>query len=336
MERQKKIFLLGEAWGSQEEQAKRPFVGYAGYQLNTMLDDAGINRSECYVSNVFNLRPDNNKIESLCGDRSSGIPGYPALTKGAFVRARYTPELNRLAREILDVNPNIIVCFGNTASWALFGRTAISKHRGTTDLTSHTAIGFKALCTYHPQACNYVASWRPIAVIDLMKAKRESEYPDVRRPKRTIYIPETIEDLASATWLPKIGCLSVDIETTGNRITCIGFGDGTRALVIPFDDGRKKSGSYWSTFKDEQKAWRFVKATLQTPTPKLFQNGLYDIAFLLRSYGIAVRNPLHDTMLLHHALHPESLKALGFLGSIYTDEGPWKNLRTTSTIKRDD
>jgi len=46
---------------------------------------------------------------------------------------------------------------------------------------------------------------------------------------------------------------------------------------------------------------------------------------------------MEDTMLLHHALQPESLKSLGFLGSVYSDEGSWKQLRRgRTTIKRDD
>jgi hypothetical protein len=42
-------------------------------------------------------------------------------------------------------------------------------------------------------------------------------------------------------------------------------------------------------------------------------------------------------MLLHHALSPESLKGLAFLGSVYTDHGPWKSERkgTSTTIKKD-
>lgn len=44
-----------------------------------------------------------------------------------------------------------------------------------------------------------------------------------------------------------------------------------------------------------------------------------------------------DTMLLHHALQPEALKSLGYLGSIYTDEGNWKQMREkVKTIKRED
>jgi DNA polymerase I-like protein with 3'-5' exonuclease and polymerase domains len=70
---------------------------------------------------------------------------------------------------------------------------------------------------------------------------------------------------------------------------------------------------------------------------KVFQNGLYDIAFLWRSYGIKTLGGAEDTMLLHHALQPEALKGLAFLGSVYTNHGPWKSERKTSTetIKRD-
>ena len=69
--------------------------------------------------------------------------------------------------------------------------------------------------------------------------------------------------------------------------------------------------------------------------PKLFQNGLYDISFLWRAYGIGVRGTVHDTMLLSHALQPESLKGLAYLGSIYTDHGAWKSERRMETIGRD-
>jgi hypothetical protein len=42
-------------------------------------------------------------------------------------------------------------------------------------------------------------------------------------------------------------------------------------------------------------------------------------------------------MLLHYSLQPESLKSLGFLGSIYCDEGNWKDMRTFKKgLKRDD
>ena len=77
---------------------------------------------------------------------------------------------------------------------------------------------------------------------------------------------------------------------------------------------------------------------LSGPEPKVFQNGLYDISFLWRSYRIKTVNAEHDTMLLHHALHPESPKGLDFLGSVYTNHASWKLMRPRGkqTIKRDE
>jgi len=97
-----------------------------------------------------------------------------------------------------------------------------------------------------------------------------------------------------------------------------------------------ESGLLTATSLDRELINKFYST--QDPTiPKLFQNRLFDIAFLLKSMGIGVRGATHDSMLEHHALQPESLKGLAFLGSLYTDHGPWKSERKkTDTIKRDE
>lgn len=336
-----KIALVGEAWGEAELRERAPFVGYSGHELTRMLGEAGISRADCFLTNVFNLHPPANRIEAFCGGKATAIQGYPALVKGKYVRQEFIPELERLGSEIAEVNPNVIICLGNTASWALLGRTAISKYRGTTELSTHTITGYKCLCTYHPAAVCRQWELRPVTVLDLIKAERESEYPEIRRPKREVWIEPTLEDLEEFyDRYIRDGCkvLSVDIETAGDKITCIGFAaSDNAALVVPFFDSRRKDRSYWPSQGYESKAWEFVRRILEcSSTPKLFQNGLYDIAFIWRTTGIKVMGAEEDTMLLHHALQPESLKGLGFLGSVYTDEGPWKNMRTTTTIKADE
>ena len=330
------IALIGEAWGEQEEKARTPFVGAAGFALTQMLDEAGISRAGCFLSNVFNLRPPGNRIETLCGPKTEALEGYPALVKGKYVRAEFAPELARLGEELLSINPHVVVALGNTAMWALLGRTAISKFRGTTDLSTHTAKGYKVLPTYHPAAILRQWELRPVTILDLMKAQRESAFPEVRRPHREIWIEPTLDDLETFHDRYIKDQLTVDIETSGSFITCIGLSPSpTCALVIPFYDGRRKDRSYWPTASDESTAWNFVRRVLvDGRISKTFQNGLYDIAFIWRTTGIRVLGATHDTMLLHHALQPEALKGLGFLGSIYSDEGAWKQLRQrTSTIK---
>lgn len=334
------IVIVGEAWGEYEEQQCMPFVGPAGWELDRWLAQVGINRGDCLLTNVLNKRPPSNKIEAFCGPKAEGIPGYPSLTKG-YLRKEFVNELDRLGDEILAANPNIIIALGNTPMWALLGRTAITKFRGTTDVSTHTVTGYKVLPTLHP---SYIMrgniDQRPIVISDLMKAKRESTYPEIRRPKRIIYVAETLEDiqLFRSNEISGSKSLIADIETSGTQITCIGFSPRPEvALVIPIIDPRRANRSYWPDTGTECQVWRIIRRILADETiRKIFQNGMYDIAFLYRSYGIKVFNAGDDPMLLHHALQPESLKGLGFLGSIYCDEGPWKQMnKHRTTIKRD-
>lgn len=339
------IALIGEAWGAEEERERAPFVGTSGYLLTQMLEEANISRADCFLTNVFNFRPFHNKLESLYGPKSSSIPGYPSIEKSKYIREEFAGELERLGEELIEVNPNVIVALGNTALWALCGRGAISKVRGTTCLSTHTVAGFKVLPTYHPAAIQRQWELRPIGVFDLFKAERESHYPEIRRKKREIWIEPTLEDLErfyDDYIIPRSieqGLeLSTDIETAGTQITCIGFGYADVAIVVPILDQRRKNRSYWTSSADERTAWLFIRRVLESPLiPKLFQNGMYDIAFTWRSKGIKIYNAKEDTMLIHHALQPESLKGLGFMASVYCDEGNWKQMRQHSTtIKKDD
>ena len=338
-----KIAIVGEAWGEHEERERLPFVGPAGWQLNSMLKDAGIARHECFLTNVFNLRPrPSNKIDNLCGSRKDVRHSLTPLSSGKYVLDQYLPEIERLREELIEVNPNVIVCAGGTASWALLGDGRISKLRGTV-APSKLIPGRKCLPTFHPSYIlqgGYEA--RHVTVLDLQKARRESEYPEIRRPRRHIYTEPTLSELDwfYDRFIRGARRLAVDIETRADRITCIGFAPSRDvALVVPFEDARKIGSNYWPTIKEEVAAWNWVRRVLDSPCEKVFQNGLYDMHRLWRTYGIPVRNAEHDTMLLHHALVPESPKALAYLGSIYTDESAWKlgvRLKHKGTIKKED
>jgi uracil-DNA glycosylase len=334
------IVLLGEAWGEVEERERMAFVGPTGWELNRMLEQAGIKRVDCFCTNVFNLRPTGNKIESLCGPREMMIPGYPSIGKAGYIRKQYLPQLQRLGEELDEIKPNLIVALGNTAAWAMLGKTMISKIRGTVQMSTHTRTGIKVLPTYHPAVIFRQWGVRPTAVMDLVKAKREARYPDIVRPKREIWIEPTLEDIYDFIRDHINPCekLAIDIETAGNFITCIGFAPRKDiAIVIPGLGIRRAGRPYWPSVDAEREVYKAIKDIITGPKPKIFQNGLYDIAFIWRAWGIRTYNAEEDTMLLHHALQPESLKGLGFLGSIYTDEVAWKQMREKhTTIKRDD
>lgn len=341
------IMLIGEAYGEQEEREGRPFVGASGWFLNGALSSVGIARDECYITNVFNLRPrPSNDISNLCGSKAEAIPGLPSLIKGKYAKAEYINELQRLYREINQVNPNIIIALGATATWALCHSAGIRAVRGAFT-TTHEACGksvnvplarqYKVLPTYHPAAVLREWTLRPIVFSDLEKAARNAGFPEVVRPKREVWIEPSLEDILEfeRRFIANANRLSIDIETKGDQVTCVGFAPSTEvAIVIPFYSFSAPDKNYWPSKREELVAWGYVKKWCES-YPSVFQNGAYDMHRLWRTYGIACR-PAHDTMLLHHALQPEMEKGLGFLATIYTEEASWKFMSRVDTLKKED
>jgi uracil-DNA glycosylase len=326
-----KIALVGEAYGETEERLKMPFVGNAGRVLTELLTEAGINRAECFITNVFNLRPAGNKIEALCGSKKDVGKLYPLpmLKQGKYILQQYLPELDRLKQELEEVQPNLVIALGNTACWALLRNSGITSLRGTINPCVLVA-GLKVLPTFHPSSLFHQPDNRPVTVLDLIKAENESHFPEIRYLPRLIHVAESIADCEwiYQTLMSEGLSLVFDIETYGKQITCIGFTNSIdKAYVIPFIDFRKPGCNYWPTLQEEVMAVKIVRKILMSPLRKSGQNGLYDMSYLWFQYGIPVINYEDDSMLLHHALQPEAPKSLGFMGSIYTSERAWKTMR---------
>lgn len=331
------IALVGEAWGAEEAEARAPFVGASGKLLNEMLASAGISRGECFVTNVFNFHPPKNDIEFFFGGAKDHVDKTLPKFGTKYLLKKWRPEVDRLYRELKEVHPHVIIALGNTPSWALLGQTAISKIRG---YIASSPYG-KVLPAYHPAAILREWYLRPCIIMDFKKALRESASPDIRRPKRTIYVEPTLQDLSffEAEFLHGAQEICIDIETSPKhqQITCIGFAPSKDvALVVPFWDWRHPGWAYWPTLVEEQAAWQWCKHIIESPVAKLNQNILFDAYYLWAAYGIEMRNISDDTMLQHHSMFPESQKDLGFLASLYTDEMSWKAMRKSDSLKKEE
>lgn len=321
------------------------------------LREEWLQASGVMLTNVFALRPISNNLGYLCATKSELPASYdlpPVRTENPrYVNTQYLPHLQRLARELVLCPRSLILCLGGTASWALVGSSAIGRLRGAVTLRGRLAPvahgqsqllpTWKVLPTFHPASIFRAWAWRVIVLADLLKARREREFPEVHRPRRSVITFPTIEEVE--TWADETLCadapyvaLSPDIETMNGQIRCIGFARSrSESLVIPFirDAG---GGSYWATGEDELRAWCAVARLLASPLPKIMQNGLFDLQYLTRA-GLHVVNARHDTMLLHHVMYPEMQKSLGFLGSVYTSEAAWKTMRLhkgEEELKRDE
>lgn len=342
MSKKTAIALVGEAWGEDEEQAFRltgvpsPFVGYSGRLLNEMLEAAGIRREEIFVTNVFNSRPPDNKVDFYFDRKVNVTTRLPPIRTGKYLRDEFLSELDRLQRELTAVNPNIVIACGNSALWALCRCTPrISKLRGT--VMPGVLVPYKILPTYHPAAVARQWELRPTVIMDLRKAKRESTSPEFNRLRRDIFIPESVFDLRElhSRFMAKAERVSIDIETEARQITSISFSPSpTVSIVVPFWDYARIH--WWRTFEEERIAWRYVQRWCASPCI-VGQNFIYDLTYLTGIYGIRVPHFCDDTMLLHHALMPEAPKSLDYLGSIYCNEIAWKLLNPRNRgYKKDD
>lgn len=351
-----RALLVGEAWGEREARFNHPLVGPSGVELGRLLHESGMGprlpwtypteaqmisywlacreRHGIAVSNVFNTRPANNNIDLFF--TKDGNRQLPAVKKGKYVLPEHMHHVLRLWDEISTMKPNLVIALGNTACWAILGKTNISALRGTMQLSKR--LDHKVIPTYHPAAILRQWSLRTIVLMDLQKAHRESQFPDLRRTPRYITIPSPdVTGLRECAQWANRGATAYagDIETAMGQISMIGFArNAADALVIPFhnDQGR----DFWPTPEIEWQARNIVQRILSKPVPKIFQNGLYDLQYILTE-GFQPTMCLEDTMLRQHSTYPEMLKGLGFLGSIYCDEIAWKTMRKgDETMKRDE
>lgn len=323
-----KILFVSDFPSAEDVRSGLPLGGFAGALFNRHLTRAGLNRSACAI---YDFLPENipgNDIENACVPRTALSTSYlhSPLLKAKYLHPRFIACFPALVEKIIEINPNIIVALGATSQWALTSKNSLKKHRGFVG-PSTLAPGKKVLSTYHPRELLKSPADAVTFELDLGKARRESEFHEIRLPARTIAIDVNLNDIIKYLQIADAtDFMSVDIETDSEMITCIGFAcSEDYGFVIPFRDWRKPDGNYWGSTFEELHAWRLVNELLNTPCVKIFQNGVYDLQYLYKM-GLTVKNATADTMLLHHANYQEMEKGLGYMASIYTNQNAWKEM----------
>jgi DNA polymerase len=129
--------LIGEQPGDQEDLQGHVFVGPAGKMLDRALEEIGLDRGKCYVTNAvkhFKWTP----------------RGKRRLHQKPTAREVHACR-PWLLREIELVNPSVIICMGATASQTVLGNQfRLTRSRGTVihDPNYTAAI----IATIHPSA----------------------------------------------------------------------------------------------------------------------------------------------------------------------------------------
>ena len=134
----------------QEDLQGIPFVGPAGKLLDDMLEMIDLDRTKVYIANIVKCRPPGNRD--------------PKDTEQAAC-------MQWLERQILLVNPKIIVCLGRIAAQQMMHNInfRITKEHGRWYIIEGTHV----MATFHPSALLRDPSKRPSAFMDLRSLRRE-------------------------------------------------------------------------------------------------------------------------------------------------------------------
>lgn len=294
-----KIMIVGEAPGEREDDEHRAFVGPAGMLLDQLLEGAGIQREDCYITNVVKCRPPGNAT--------------PSKKEAKVCSDAY------LSREINKVDPRWILLLGNTALQA-FGRTGITKQRGNSWSHGDATV----FATYHPAYALRSPRHTPALQADFRQLKRLMRGESSPAGKTTI---KSIRTRSQLRWLRRhleqAEEITFDVENgpvvnkeylppwhPGFFLVSCAFStvEGV-SFVLPLHH----KDSPW---KDPRAALRFLKPVLEDPTKRyIAHNGKTDI-LKMAWYAQVFVPQTFDTMLAVHVLDENRLKGLKPLSQI--------------------
>lgn len=335
--RDAKIVLVGEAWGFEESLAKVPFVGTSGSELTRILAEAGIDRKDVLLTNVYAGRPPNNEFFHYF-DGASDVRG---LTPNNDVLR----EMRRLHAQLAAFPRTLIIAAGNYSLWALSSctgsapvagakgyksPTGIMAWRGSMIHTEEAVCGSKIalLPIIHPAAIMRQWDLRYITVHDLrarVPMALAGNWTNSNPP--VLLAPPTFGQCIAKLdeWLRRLDSgtlrLAADSETFKGLITCFGLADSSNfAMTIPFV--KKTSSeplyldSYWSIEQEAQIVRRLMRILMHPNVDLEGQNFLYDVQYTHHWWGV-LPYANFDSMYAWHVCFPGTPKALDYLSGLF-------------------
>lgn len=336
------IAYVGEQPGVTEVRENRPFAGPAGEELTRDCKMAGTARTEVYITNV---------IKDLSHPLKYYINIPPKATQGVVISEEGKGYIEALAFELEQVRPNVVVCIGAAATFALTSRRGIYKWRGSV-LESTLIPNLKCIPTLHPATVippKNVFLNRYLIASDLKRAKAESYTPAIRYETRVKMIEpnfyESKQFLLDCIDRGRGGrIIDIDIEVVNEELSCISFSyDPYKGISIPFYG---PNGDYF-TIDQEAEIMLLIAQIYEDPLIIVSgQNHIFDLTYNLGKYGIRLRGEVHDTMIAQKITYPDFKADLGSITTMHTDipyykdegkkwmkvGGPWKQFWEYSAL----
>jgi uracil-DNA glycosylase family 4 len=312
-----KVILIGENPWVNEVSNGRPFAGQAGNKLKFWWHGTGLDRTKMRLMNLYPYKPPIDDLVCVEVDELGEWVG------------KLHERIGRLEE------PHVLVPMGNYATWALTGKgkvkaalrnkftqvddvgaTEAEKKAGIVDLRGSfypykdvNGRILKVIPMIHPKEALKWDKWDKRCKNDWDKVDREKEFGEIRALDRKHVIDPSEEEVRQFTetveyWGEDV-ILSIDIESWGNQLTCVGFSH-RKDWSITIPTFGKKADVFLP----------YVKRLCESASEKVLCNGLYDW-YWLDYYNIQLRNFRWDVSLMHHALDAAESHSLNFLASIY-------------------
>jgi DNA polymerase len=141
------IVFIGEAPGKNEDEQGLPFVGAAGKFLNEMLAEAGMDRSDVYITNIVKYRPPNNR-DPLPEEKKAFWP--------------------YLLKQLQIIEPKVVITLGRHSMEYFLPDMKISQIHGEAKRIQFGDHKLVIVPLYHPAAALYNGGLRQTLIDDFL------------------------------------------------------------------------------------------------------------------------------------------------------------------------
>lgn len=145
------IVFIGEAPGKNEDEQGLPFVGAAGKFLNEMLAEAGMQRSDVYITNIVKYRPPNNRDPEP--DEKKAFWPY-------------------LLKQLQIIQPKVVITLGRHSMEYFLPNMKISQIHGQAKRIRFGDEKIVVVPLYHPAAALYNGSMRQTLIDDFVNVPK--------------------------------------------------------------------------------------------------------------------------------------------------------------------
>lgn len=281
--------LIGEAPGDKESIAGRPFVGPSGEELTRYLRAAGINRADCYITN-------------LCKHQPRRTPHGKQLPPSPEEIAQYVDELEL---EMQWAEPEIVCTVGAYATRFFLGKVEMPLVHGV----PHSLSGRIYVPTFHPAAGLHKSAEQPKIYRDFQRLG-EVARGELRPIEPTPFAGTSTELLDAASGPERITAILAGRQAIGCDT------EGTIAdpecVTICVEAGVR-----WFIGADQPQTLAALNALLNSGTPyELRCHYIVHDLPVLRAMGVSPGPAvvLRDTMVDSYVLQtePQGLKPLAY------------------------